>query len=338
MTGVSARPVGDIAELQDGVRPVNLRTDLRPLADLIELVFADSMDSNGRSAIREMRYLSHLGYGLKLITRLNELALGISMGYVCVHEGRLVGNVSVYPANYPRELGETWILANVGVHPDYQGRGIAQGMMGACLAMLRRRGAVRVVLQVNRDNAPALALYERYGFRYERAWQLWRRSGFARSNEAGPPEFHITRPRRREWKAEYSLAQAARPNSLGGLGWLNPLHRSAFHKPLWKQLLGLLALNSVEKLIIRHDETGAILASCWLEGTVGFSQIRARLFADPRIDYQPYVAALLDSVIARFARSTIMMEHPTDDSVVNDLLKRHRFQVKRDLWHMRLEL
>ena len=111
--------------MYDGLRPVDLRSDLRPLADLIELVFADSMDSSGRSAIREMRYLSHFGYGLKLISRLNELALGISLGFVYVMDGKLVGNVSVYPASYPKELGETWILANVAVHPDYQRRGIA---------------------------------------------------------------------------------------------------------------------------------------------------------------------------------------------------------------------
>ena len=125
---------------QDGVRPVNLRTDLRPLADLIELVFADSMDSSGRSAIREMRYLSSLGYGLKLIARLNELAQGISLGFVYVLDGKLVGNVSVYPANYPSGFGETWILANVGVHPDYQRRGIAGELMRASLEMIRRRG------------------------------------------------------------------------------------------------------------------------------------------------------------------------------------------------------
>ena len=157
---------------QDGVRPVNLRTDLRPLADLIELVFADSMDSSGRSAIREMRYLSSLGYGLKLIARLNELALGISLGFVYVLDGKLVGNVSVYPASYPSGLGETWILANVGVHPDYQRRGIAGDLMRASLEMIRRRGAARVILQVNYDNEAALRLYERAGFVCERAWRV----------------------------------------------------------------------------------------------------------------------------------------------------------------------
>ena len=156
MTRISLPPIAAPAFAQDGVRPVNLRTDLRPLADLIELVFADSMDSSGRSAIREMRYLSGLGYGLKLIARLNELALGISLGFVYVSDGKLVGNVSVYPASYPAGFGETWILANVGVHPDYQGRGMAQELMRASLEMIRWRGAGRVILQVNYQNEAAL--------------------------------------------------------------------------------------------------------------------------------------------------------------------------------------
>lgn len=338
MTGFSARPASNFTPLQSGVRPVNLRSDLRPLADLIETVFADSMDSSGRSAIREMRYLSHLGYGLRLIARLNELALGISMGFVFVERGQLVGNVSVYPANYPKDLGPTWILANVGVHPDYQSRGIAHQLMDASLAMIRRRGAARVILQVSRGNSPALALYERHGFSYERAWQVWRRSAFIRSPAPGAPAFHITRPRRSEWAAEFRLAQAARPNSRGGLGWLKPLHRSAFHTPLWQQTLNLMSLSSIDKLIIRDEAKDAILASCWLESSVGAGHVRARLFADPQIESQPFASALIDNLLARFAHSTIIFEHPADDRDVNDLLKSRQFKVKRDLWHMRLEL
>ena len=136
------------APVADGVRPVNLRSDLRPLADLIELVFADSMDNSGRAAVREMRLLSRIGVGLGLLARMNEMALGISMGFVYVKDGRLAGNVSLYPARYPADLGETWILANVGVHPDYRRGGIADALMQASVDMVRQRGATRLVLQV----------------------------------------------------------------------------------------------------------------------------------------------------------------------------------------------
>jgi predicted N-acetyltransferase YhbS len=338
LTRISLRPIAAPAFAQDGLRPVNLRTDLRPLADLIELVFADSMDSSGRSAIREMRYLSSLGYGLKLIARLNELALGISLGFVYVLDGKLVGNVSVYPASYPGGFGEIWILANVGVHPDYQRRGIAGELVRASLDMIRRRGAARVILQVNYRNEAALRLYQRQGFIYERAWQVWRRSGFLRAPAPSGRELQITRLRQRDWQAEYALAQAARPNSRGGLGWLKPVHRGAFNQSLWGRLRGLFALSSVDKMIIRGNDSDSILASCWVESALGLGNIRAWFFADPAIDYQPYAQALLSKLVSRFDRSTIVFEHPKDDAIVNDLLKTCQFTIKRDLWHMRLDL
>ena len=338
MTRISLPPITAPAFAQDGVRPVNLRTDLRPLADLIELVFADSMDSSGRSAIREMRYLSSLGYGLKLIARLNELALGISLGFVYVLDGKLVGNVSVYPANYPAGFGETWILANVGVHPDYQRRGIARELMRASLEMIRWRGAARVILQVNYQNEAALRLYERQGFIYERAWRVWRRSGFLRSTVSSNRGLRITRLRQRDWQAEYALAQAARPNSRGGLGWLKPVHRAAFNRSAWRRLRNLVALNSLEKMVISDQEADSILASCWVESALSFGNVRAWLFADPAIDHRPYAEALLNKLVSRFDRSTIIFEHPRDDEIVNDLLKTRQFTITRDLWHMRLDL
>ena len=324
--------------MPDGVRPVNLRSDLRPLADLIELVFAESMDSSGRSAIREMRFLSQMGYGLKLIARLNELALGISLGFVYVKDGNLVGNVSVYPASYPASLGETWILANVGVHPNYRRSGIAQELMAASLDMVRRRGATRVILQVNYENRPALRLYERQGFIFERAWTVWRRSGFMQAPFSRNDAIHITRRRPSEWQAEYALAEAARPNSRGGLGWLKPVHRAAFHSPFWQQLRNLVSLNNLERLVIRDEAAGDILASCWLESAVSFGNIRAWLFTAPQIDHRPYARALLGNLVSRYSRSTIVFEHPRDDEAVSELLQYHQFKVKRELWHMRLDL
>ena len=320
------------------MRPVNLRTDLRALADLIEMVFADSMDSKGRSAIREMRYLSHMGFGLRLVARMNELALGISLGFVQVLDGDLVGNISVYPARYPKDMGEAWILANVAVHPGYRGRGIGGDLVEAALAMIRKRRGRRVILQVSHDNEAALRLYGRHGFVYERAWRVWRRSGYLKAPFAGVGALHITRPGRGEWLAEYDLARQVRPNSRGGLGWLTPLHHSYFRVPAHKRLLNLFSLNSREKLIIRDPGGRSILASCWLESAISSGNLRLRLFVSPHADQRQVADALLGNVLARYHRSTITIEHPRDDDIVNDLLERAQFKVKRDLWHMRLDV
>ena len=338
MTGISIKQMASPAAADDGLRPVNLRTDLRELADLIELVFADSMDSAGRSAIREMRYLSHLGYGLNLLARLNDLALGISLGFVYVLDGKLVGNVSLYPAQYPKEMGESWILANVAVHPDYRRRGIAGSLVEASLDMIRRRAGARVILQVNYNNVAAQRLYERHGFIYERAWRIWRRSGFASSAAAARPGFPIAQLNENEWAAELALAQSARPNRRGGIGWLKPVHRTVFYHPWWKRLLKLISLSGAERLVIRDETGSAILASCWLEHAMGFSSVRGWLFVSPRVDHHAYAQAILDYVVSRNERSTIHFEHPRDDADADDLFKHHGFKVDRELWHMRHDL
>ena len=323
---------------QDGVRPVDLGTDLRPIADLIELAFSDSMDSAGRSAIREMRYLSHLGFVLRLIARFNSLAEGLNLGFVYIDDGELVGNVSMYPGNYPRELGETWMLANVAVHPSRRGRGIAGKLLACGIESLRKRGAKRVILQVDVANDTALKLYEAHGFVRERAWVNWRRSSRVRGFASTPHDFHITRLRRHEREAEYRLAQAARPNDRGGLGWQKPLRKDDFCPSPWRELRMALSMQGVEKLVIRGDNPEEILACCWLENPAGFGRVLARMFTSPQIDHTPYAEALIGNLTARYERSTILFEHPRDDDVVSDLLKRRGFKVKRELWHMRLDM
>jgi ribosomal protein S18 acetylase RimI-like enzyme len=336
VTSLSANPSSE-NYARNHLRPVNLRTDLRPLADLIELVFAESMEEGGRAAVREMRYLSHMGYGLNLITRLNELALGISLGHVYIADGKLVGNVSIYPAGYPKDLGESWIIANVGVHPDYQRQGIAHQLVEASVNMIRERGGKRAILQVNYDNDGAQRLYERLGFAYERAWTTWRRSSFIKSPSTLRHDFHITRLRPSEWQSEYALAQEVRSNQQGGLGWLLPLHQNRFRIPLWKQIFNFFSLNNTEKLIIRDDKTQQILASLWIENSMSLMSVQIRLMTAPNIATKLYADALLNNVLQRFSRATILLEHPHDDNDVNELLSHYQFHSKRDVWHMCLE-
>ncbi|PJF20750.1 MAG: hypothetical protein CUN56_14600 [Phototrophicales bacterium] len=235
-------------------------------------------------------------------------------------------------------MGDAWIIANVGVHPDYQRRGIAYQLMEAGLDMIRKRNGKQAILQVNYDNVGAQRLYERLGFIYERAWKTWRRSTFLRSPIAHNYPFHITRLRPGEWKSEYALAQQARPNEQGGLGWLMPLHKKYFYASLWQRIMNFFSLNSTEKLIIRDDTNQQILASLWIENSMSAMSIRTHLMTAPHLMHEPYADALISNVIQRFNRSTILMEHPRDDTVVSDLLTHYQFRVKRDLWHMRLDL
>ncbi|NDJ63128.1 MAG: GNAT family N-acetyltransferase [Chloroflexi bacterium] len=329
----------------DGLRPVNLKTDLAPLADLIELVFADSMDNSGRAAIREMRYLSRMGPGLSMIIGMNDLVQGVSLGYVWVAEGKLVGNISIYQAaQWPRELGHAWIIANVAVHPEYRRRGIARQLMAASMDAISarsrgKRGPAHAVLQVEAHNPAAQHLYRGFGFLAERRWLHWRRASsrhLPRPIDAG--SVFITRRRAGEWRAEYALAQQVRTAEAGGMGWLRPLHPKLFRQSGWAALNDNLNLRSRERLIIRADDhapKSALLASLWIETGFAVSSTQLTLLTAP--DYTGlYDHALLNLAVRRYGqRSALTIEHPADETITNALLAQYNFVQKRDLLHMR---
>lgn len=322
------------ATVRDGMRPVNLRADLAPLADLIELVFADSMDSSGRAALREMRYMSRVGFGLGLLSRMNGGAFGINLGYVWIADNRLVGNVSVYAANFPAEVGSTWIIANVGVHPQYQRRGIARQLMRASMDMIRQRKGTAAILQVDADNFPARNLYHSLGFIDERTWITWQRYSSMRLPPAViHPDVYIRHRRRTEWQAEMRLAARIRPQAHGGLGWLRPLHASQFRKSLWGILSDWISLQGTERLVAASKTDDHLLGSLWIENAFA-SKTRLTLLVDPA-GQGIYDELLLQNAIRRLGRSTLVIETPADEQATASVLKRNHFVPQREVVHMR---
>ena len=55
-------------------------------------------------------------------------------------------------------------LLRVVVAPERRGEGIARKLLVASILMAQAHGAVRILLEVEEDNAPALAVYTRLGF------------------------------------------------------------------------------------------------------------------------------------------------------------------------------
>jgi GNAT superfamily N-acetyltransferase len=61
-------------------------------------------------------------------------------------------------------LGEFWMVRDLYVEPRWRRTGVARGLLDAVSAAALERGALRLSLQTEEDNADALRLYERYGF------------------------------------------------------------------------------------------------------------------------------------------------------------------------------
>lgn len=59
------------------------------------------------------------------------------------------------------------VVESVATDPAFRGRGYARRMISALMAWAHRNGAAHSCLQVQADNAPALALYRRLGYERE---------------------------------------------------------------------------------------------------------------------------------------------------------------------------
>jgi GNAT superfamily N-acetyltransferase len=70
--------------------------------------------------------------------------------------------IAVCPASLT--LGEFWMIRDVFVDPQWRRIGVAQALLDAVRAAAQQRGALRLTLQTEDSNLPALRLYERYGF------------------------------------------------------------------------------------------------------------------------------------------------------------------------------
>ena len=79
-------------------------------------------------------------------------------------------------ARYPAESRHHCGYLGMGLLPDWRGRGLGADLLKAALDHADRIGLARVELDVVSDNAPAIALYEKAGFRQEglkrAAWAL----------------------------------------------------------------------------------------------------------------------------------------------------------------------
>jgi mycothiol synthase len=95
--------------------------------------------------------------------------------FLAWRDGKLVGfhwtKIHDHSAYGEGRVGEVYVL---GVDPAEQGRGLGEALTLIGLEHLRKRGLATVILYVEGDNAPAVAVYSKLGFTRHSADVMYR--------------------------------------------------------------------------------------------------------------------------------------------------------------------
>ncbi|QUJ70164.1 GNAT family N-acetyltransferase (plasmid) [Photobacterium sp. GJ3] len=81
-------------------------------------------------------------------------------------DGRAVGHVTLFTRQKPKE--KHIASTAIAVHPEFHGRGVGSMLMAEAIDLSDNwLNVLRLELEVNTDNAPAIALYRKFGFGLE---------------------------------------------------------------------------------------------------------------------------------------------------------------------------
>jgi GNAT superfamily N-acetyltransferase len=212
--------------LTDQIRLFDPRRDLLPVADLIELCFADTLDDDGQRYLRQMRQAGK-NFSLTGLTAFTAEWSGIpSAGFICEDSGTLIGNASLMSFRGRNRRG--FLIANVAVHPAYRRQGIGRALTLRAIEYLRQRKIPAVWLHVREENLAAQNMYLSLGF-VERARRTAWRSVSEYPRLPLSPDLSISPRATSRWPTQHEwLSQAYPPD----FSWHLPLDINALRPGL----------------------------------------------------------------------------------------------------------
>lgn len=288
-------------EFPTHVRPFDPMRDLRPVADLVETCFANTMDHDGRRYLRQMRSAARSPNLARLAERVSGMPGFPVAGFVWEEYGSVIGNLSLIPFKERRR--RIYLIANVAVHPEHRRRGIARGLTVAALEHLRRAGAELPWLQVRDDNPAAIQLYQSLGFeeRYRRTtWHS--QAGFEDDNPPVPARIHAATGR--DWPLIEGWFKQAYPPELA---WNLPFNLVAARTDWLGLLYRLLGGVFMRQWSLKQE--GELVGAIFWQATASYANA-LWLSVDPA--YEELAArALTYHVLTHYGRQrALALEYP----------------------------
>lgn len=193
------------------IRPINLKTDLNGLADLLYHSFTDAQDADGERYIAYLRRISQTAFFSEIAKRKPEKYSIPGEGFVYVKEDRILGNITLSRLEMGKE--NIYLISNVAVDPEQRGKGIAKKLTQTALQYIESRAINQIWLQVKEENQSAIHLYENFGFSTFMTRTTWvgkqRRIFLQKQNDS-----FIRKRTRSDWDEQKKQFEALYPREL----------------------------------------------------------------------------------------------------------------------------
>jgi len=311
------------------------------VAQLIETAFGDDMDSQGRAALRDLRWMSRLSPLVWWWAQADPSFRETYNGFVWEEpsptrkdRGTVVGNANLMPSPGNRYR---WVICNVVVREEYRRQGIARRLMEETIAEARLQGAEEAVLQVYQDNLAALRLYTDLGFQ-QVAGEMGLRLAAAGPVEVVDAPGYELRPYQPALggnQSAYELACLAIPTAQQ---WLKPV-RVGEYEPDWVTRLGgrladlLAGRRSYRLMAFRGAEPAALMT---VEASLRQRAHRLKLLIHPkhRGQLEPMLVSRALAMLAELPGRAVQATVITDHTAAIQVLGQYGFREERTLLTM----
>lgn len=271
------------SDTENLLRPFDMRRDLGAVADLVELCFADTLDSDGRDYVARMRSAARNSPLLSWASATADWASVPMGGFVYFQDGRLVGNASLIP--YYVKGRRFFLIANVAVHPDYRRQGIARRLTEQAIEFARQKNTPSTWLHVREENYGAIRLYASLGFLERAVRTTWISQPDYLPGEP-PPGMQFINPDGRQWPVYQPWLVRSYPQELS---WHIPFHASSLN-PGWPGTFSRLLYNT-------YVQQWGLLHGSRLLGVAAWQSTSARAnwlwLAAPQVADEQAIRALL---------------------------------------------
>ncbi len=242
-------------EAHPHLRPLNIFRDLPQVADLIEICFSSTMDSDGKRYVQDMRRAGKDNSFIQWANRAAETTSLPLTGYVWEENGKIVGNTSLVPFRHKKE--RIYLIANVAAHPEFRRRGIARALTEQAMKHAREKKADAIWLHVRDDNPGAIDLYTKLGF-IERARRTTYQAGTDANAAIPQSDFTITKRHPRDWPTQLNWLNRLYPDPLA---WHRNWSFNSLRPGLWNWLYLLFVdMNVRQWSAVKNHTLNAALA------------------------------------------------------------------------------